>query len=200
MAETLTTAKRGLPAVRGQSSVQVIYQQSQIKLDAAGEVSIDSSQTSVVLHDPTREKTVELDQALLPASIRTEMSRGKLWFPNLPPHLVKRFWFDPNRGAKGMLVFSGEFVDAPLGDKYLLLNVAGTQDRKYLIELCPPELNDPMKPGWLNAIAALATDMERFVENPAVPGTYIPHPVEPHLTIALGEVSQVTDDDVAVDS
>jgi hypothetical protein len=154
----------------------------------------------VVLHDPTREKTVEFDQASLPNSIRTETSRGKVWFPNLPPHLVKRFWLDPNRGANGALVFSGEFVDAPLGDKYVLLNVAGTKDAGALRDLCPPELNDPKRASWVAAIDALATDLERFVENPAVPGTYIPHPVEPPTTIGLGDVAAITDDDVAVDS
>ena len=101
MAETLTTPKRGLPAVRGQSSLQVLYQQSQIEV-TGGKLTINSDKTSVVLHDATREKTVEFDQTKLPASVRSELSRGKIYFPNLPPHLVKRFWLDPNRGAKGM--------------------------------------------------------------------------------------------------
>ncbi len=197
MAETLTTPKRGLPAVRGQSSLQVLYQQSQIEV-TGGKLTINSDKTSVVLQDPTREKTVEFDQANLPASVRSELSRGKVYFPNLPPHLVKRFWLDPNRGAKGMLVFRGEFVDAPLGDKYVLLNVAGGKDTTNLIELCL--LQDAKWSLWTNAIGSLATDMEKFVENPAVPGTYIPHPTLPPTTVGLGEVAAVTDDDVAVDS
>ena len=48
MAETLTTPKRGLPAARGQSSLEIVYQQSQI---AGGQ-----AKRTVVLHDPTREK------------------------------------------------------------------------------------------------------------------------------------------------
>ena len=199
MAETLTTPKRGLPAVRGQSSLQILYQQSQIEV-IDNRLTINSSKTSVVLHDPTREKTVEFDQANLPASVRTESSRGKIYFPNLPPHLVKRFWLDPSRGVNGMLVFRGEFVDAPLGDKYLLLNVAGTQDATTLRELCRTDLGDPKKSLWDEAINALATDLEKFVESPAVPGTYIPHPTLPPTPVALGAVAEITDDDVAVDS
>src|SRR4030095_15576643 len=187
------------PAMRGQSSLQVLYQQSQTGI-TNGALRIISERASVILHDPTHPKKVEFNQNDLPSSVRTETSRGKIWFPNLPPHLVKRFWLDPNEGVNGTLVFSGEFVDAPLGDKYLLLNVAGTQDATTLRELCRSDLNDPKKLVWDNAINALSTDMERFVENPAVPGTYIPHPIEPPTTIGLGEVAEVTDDDVAVDS
>ncbi len=198
MAETLTTPKRGLPAVRGQTSLQVLYQQSQIEADGDN-LTIAPEKTSVVLHDPTREKTIEFNQANLPGSVRTESSRGKIYFPNLPPHLVKRFWLDPNRGANGLLVFLGEFADAPLGDKYLLLNVAGTQDATTLRELCRTDLQDPKKSDWDAAIDALATDLEKFVENPAVPGTFIVSPSATR-TVGLGAVAEVVDDDVAVDS
>ncbi len=199
MAETLTTPKRGLPAVRGQRSLEVLYEQVKADINANGRLILDPDKTSVVLHDPTREKEVDFPQAELPASVRTETSRGKVWFPNLPPHLVKRFWFDPNRGANGMLVFRGEFIDSPLGDKYVLPNVAGTQDATTLRELCRTDLLDPKKGGWDAAIDALATDMEKFVENPAVPGTYIPLP-SATSTIGLRNLAEVTDDDVAVDS
>ena len=197
MAETLTTPRRGLPAVRGQSSVQVLYQQSQIETDGTNQVSINANQTSVVLHDPTREKTVEFDQAQLPSSIRTEMSRGKIFFPNLPPHLVKRFFLDPNRGANGALVFHGEFVDAPLGDSYVLLNVAGTNDATELLNLCLAE--DPNRSVWNIAVTNLATVMEKFVENPARPGTYIPFAAAA-TTNGLRDIARVADEDVAVDS
>src|SRR5262249_40129856 len=54
MAETLTTPKRGLPAVRGQTSLEILYQQSQV---AGGE-----SAESAILHDPTREKSFALGE------------------------------------------------------------------------------------------------------------------------------------------
>src|SRR6185436_17853105 len=116
-------------------------------------------------------------------SVKTEASRGKIYFPNLPPHLVKRFWLDPNRGTNGMLVFRGEFVDAPLGDKYVLLNVAGSKDAEALRNLCLPDPTE-QKALWDAAINALSTDMEKFVENPAVPGTFIPAPAGP-VTVGL---------------
>jgi hypothetical protein len=197
MGETLTTPRRGLPAVRGQSSLQVLYQQSQIGVNASSQLIIQPNTASVVLQDPTREKTVAFDQALLPASVKTEISRGKTFFPALPPHLVKRFYLDPDRATAGALVFAGEFVDAPLGDKYVLLNVAGPQDLATLRSLCLA--SDPGKSRWDNAVANLSTSLEKFVENPAQPGSFIAQ--QPATRVArAGDVAAVTDDDVAVDS
>ena len=51
--ETLTLAKYGLPDVRNQKSAEVVYQQS-IALGG-------SAQSSVVLHDPTRHKSLPLE-------------------------------------------------------------------------------------------------------------------------------------------
>ena len=114
MAETLTTPKRGLPAVRGQTSLEILYQQSQV---AGGEKA-----ESVVLHDPTREKTFAPGRAgqrhgprRHPCSVKTQTFQGRTYFPNLPPHLAERLFFDPNRGSFGALVFKGEFVDARPG-------------------------------------------------------------------------------------
>ena len=45
--ETLMTPKHGLPAIRGQTSVELLYQQSIAK-------TITAPEPSVVLHDPTR--------------------------------------------------------------------------------------------------------------------------------------------------
>ncbi|MCP5525870.1 MAG: hypothetical protein H7A47_03575 [Verrucomicrobiales bacterium] len=199
MAETLTNPKRGLPAVRGQSSAEVLYQQSLVASDG----TIDGTRPSVVLHDPTREKVVEFDRANLPDSINSETSRGKIFFPNLPPHLVKRFWLDPNRGESGALVFTGEFIDAALGDDYLFVNVAGPNDTATLKNLCVA--GDPQEQAWDTAIDRLATVLEQFVENPGRPGTFIPRPLNSpeevdDATADLGEVAEVRDDDVAVDS
>ena len=196
MAETLLTPKRGLPAVRGQTSLEVLYQQSQVGTNAQGRLALTDRAVSVALHDPTREKTVPYDQAQLPGSVKTEISRGKVYFPNLPPHLVKRFYLDPNRGLGGSLVFVGEFVDAPLGDKYLLLNVAGAKDREALQNLCLAE--DALRGFWDDAIDSLATEVEQFVENPGQPGSYIP--ASPSRVLGLGELAEVRDDDEAVDS
>lgn len=197
MCETLTLPKRGLPAVRGQTSLEVLYQQSHV----AGGLS----DRSVILHDPTREKQFFLGDdpdsetvlGKIPDSVATSTYRGKTYFPLLPPHLAERFFLDPNRGEHGALVFHGVFVNAALGDRYVHLNVLGTADMAALKALCQD--GDPRKDAWEAAIDNLTTSMELFIENPSRPGTYIPQPT---ATVEVGpsEVAEVWDDDVAVDS
>ncbi len=194
MGETLTLPKRGLPAMRGQTSLQVVYQQSQVVRADTGE--------SVILHDPTREKVFELGPAggvsrlgKIPDSVHTTSYRGKTYFPNLPPHLSERFFLDPNRGEFGALVFRGEFRDEPTGDDYLLLNVLGADDRGRLKDLCLPD--DPERSRWEAAVDGLATDLWLFVENPARPGTYYPRDA---ASFGPADLTRVTDDDQAVDS
>ena len=106
MAETLTLPKRGLPAIRGHQSLQILYQQSQYINGG------DLGRPSVVLHDPTRDKIYLLkdgaeDLKDIPGSVNTQGYQGKLYFPNLPPHLSERFFYDPALGEKGGLI-SGE--------------------------------------------------------------------------------------------
>lgn len=194
MAETLTLPKRGLPAVRGQTSLQVVYQQSQ--------VTRDDGAPSVVLHDPTREKVFALGPAggtdrlgKIPDSIRTTIYRGRTYFPNLPPHLSERFFFDPNRGEFGALVLQGVFRDEPTGDDYLLPNVLGQDDIARLKALCLPY--DSERARWEAAIDGLQTDLQLFLENPARPGTYYPYD---DTIYGPSDVCEVNDDDEAVDS
>jgi len=194
MAETLTTHKRGLPDVRGQTSLEVLYQQSQI---AGGEVA-----ESAVLHDPIREKSFALGAAGngstldgIPPSVKTSSYQGRTYFPNLPPHLAERLFFDPNRGEFGELVFKGQFVDAALGDKYIFLNVVGLGDAVELKSLC--DINDDKKDKWNAAIDGLATTLETSIENPAQPRTYIPSAPE---VIGAGEIARIKNDDVAVEA
>lgn len=194
MAESLLTPKRGLPGVRGNTSLEIIYQQSQIN---GGEES-----ESAVLHDPTREKSFAFaapDSAdtldLIPPSVRTQSYQGRTFFPALPPHLAERLFFDPNRGDFGTLVFKGQFVNAALGDSYVSLNVIGPGDATEMKSLCATE--DPRKARWDAAIDGLSTTLELFIENPAQPGTYIPSSPE---TVGPAALSRVRDDDVAVDS
>ena len=194
MAETLTVPKHGLPAVRGQTSLQVIYQQSQVT---------NSARVTVRLHDPTREKAFVLGPkggtgvlGAIPDSVKTEVSRGKTYFPSLPPHLSQRFFLDPNRGINGNLVFKGEFVDEIVGDKYLNLNLLSVKDATTLSNLCLT--SDPARARWNSAIAGLSTKLEKFVESPQKPGTYVV--AEGAVSVGPGELAEVTDDDVAVDS
>ncbi len=191
---TLAKPANGLPGIRDWKTALVLYQQS-----IAANVNI--ARVSVVLHDPTREKTASLAEFGLqeiPASVRTETYQGKVYFPNLPPHLGKRLFFDPNRGANGSLVFRGEFKDETVGEDYLLLNVLRDTDLATANALCP--VNDTVNAShWVDAITGLATSIETFYENPDVPGSYIP---DPDLTVSVGvqNLAEVTNHNTAVDS
>ena len=173
--ETLTLAKLGLPSVRGQSSSQLIYQQS-IAQDTADGMA--SRQKSARLFDPTRAKTYKLGQSAtdlqeIPPSVNTSLFLGKTYFPNLPPHLSRRLYFDGAVGAKGALIFVGEFKDELVGEKYLQLNVMSAADIAAAKGLAADDPADE-KTYWDNAIDGLATTMETFIEDPAKLGTFIP--------------------------
>lgn len=191
--ETLTLPKFGLPQVRGQLSSEILYQQSLARDDEGFD------EHSVLLHDPTREKTYPLQAPLteIPGSVKTSSYQGKVYFQRLPAHLQQRFYLDPLRGSLGTLVLIGEFHDVIAGEDYLDLNVLSTTDREALKDLVLS--SDADKSAWDSAIDALATEVETFRENPSQRGTYEP---EHSLTMTAGEdtLAVVNDDDTAVDS
>jgi hypothetical protein len=195
--QTLTVPKQGLPAMRGQSSIQVLYQQSIA-------TNLVVRNPAVVLHDPTREKSFALLAAdapigltKVPAGVRTEMYQGKAFFPSLPPHLIKRFFFDRNRGDNGSLVLRGEFQDELVGEKYLLLNVLAGSDLASVQGLCPG--TDADKRNWDDAVAHLSTTVETFQEDPPGSGLYL---ANTNWTVArgVGELTAITNANTAVDS
>ena len=194
VAETLALAKNGLPAVRGQTSARVLYQQS-IALTG-------SAAPSVTLHDPTRAKTVLLNSssvglAALPASLKTTSQNGKTYFQLAPPHLQQRFYLNPLLGDIGGLELDGEFVDAIAGEDYLNLNALSPADAAALKGLVLSTDSDKSK--WEKAIDALTTRVETFKEDPAKPGTYI---VDSAKSVDVGAQSlpEVSYSDTAVDS
>ena len=197
--ETLTEANKGRPAIRGQTSAKLLYQQG----IATNGVNNGEAGAAMILHDPTREKSFSLKSdtkdglAALPAGVRAELYQGKTFFPNLPPHLAERFFYDSNRSPKGDLVFKGEFKNEALGEKYLLLNVLGISDLATVKNLCPTA--DPDKTKWDGAVDALAASVETFYEDPAVPGQFI---VNANMTVSRGvsELVAITNDNTAVDS
>ncbi len=194
VAETLTLPKFGLPQVRGQSSAEILYQQSIANAPTATKLS----KNSVTLHDPTREKTISLDTlAAIPASIATSDYQGKTYFQGLPPNLQQRIFIDPLRGPKGALVFIGEFHDEPAGEDYLDLNVLTASDEEALKGLA--EQSDPDKTKWDAAIDALSTRVQTFMENPALAGDYI---VDPALDkdVSRNSLAVVRSSETAVDS
>ncbi len=190
VAETLTLAKFGLPAVMPQASAQILYQQSVAQL---GE-----NRPSVVLHDPMRERTFTLGNAndlqRIPASALTSTYQGKTYFQRLPPHLQKRFFFDPLRGPKGTLVLQGHFVDETAGEDYLLPNVLSADDVAALHAIVAASDGDASR--WRSAVDNLATVVETFVENTAKAGTFISNGTP--STISARQPIQVSDSDTAV--
>ena len=196
LGESLTLSRRGLPAIRGNSSLEVIYDQ--------GMADDVSSVKTAILHDPTREKEYELGVDLLdengdpipledstenltleeiPASVATTTYNGDVFFDSLPPHLSERFFMDPNRGEQGGLVFKGLFVEETVGEDYLMLNVAGAKDLDALYGLC--DTADVDYATWVLAINNLQAVADVFIENPEVPGTYL----------AASEVQAIKDDE-----
>ena len=195
VAETLTLAKFGLPQVRGQASAEIFYQQS-----IAQDVTNDLSKNSVTLHDPTREKIVDLGSPsialdAIPEAIKTTSYQGKIYFQNLPPHLQQRFYFDPLRGDDGTLILIGLFYDVLAGEDYLDLNVLSETDELALKNLVPDEGSD--ESDWDAAIDALSSAVETFIPDPAQFGSYM---VGSTTNVGENELSVISDPDTAVDS
>ncbi|HEY5912361.1 MAG TPA: hypothetical protein VJA21_17305 [Verrucomicrobiae bacterium] len=140
--ESLVKAKRGLPDIALQPSVQIIYQQSVAQ----------GGGSSVKLIDPTLIREANLAQ--LPPEIRTANRAGKLYFIDLPPNLRSRVWYEGSPTFK--LRLTGEFrettgIEEPQG--YLLLNVLTDRDYDSLIAL---SMNGTFRTavGQLKAVAA----------------------------------------------
>jgi hypothetical protein len=196
--ETLTVASKGRPAIRGQSSAHVLYQQS-IALAPTNRANYPA----VTLHDPTRQKSFALlanaaaGLTQLPGGVYAQGYQGRTYFPNLPPHLANRFYFDPNLGAQGSLVLKGEFKDEPTGEKYVQLNILAGSDLATVQGLCPS--TDPDKSKWDAAVNGLMAVVETFYENPLIPGQFI---VNPSATVnrGLGDLVTVTNNNTPVDS
>ena len=194
VAESLALAKNGLPAVRGQTSARVLYQQS---IALGGPAA-----PSVTLHDPTRAKTILLNSSAvglsaLPGSLKTTSQNGKTYFQLAPPHLQQRFYLNPQLGDIGGLELDGEFVDSTAGEDYLNLNTLSPADTAALKGLVIATDSDKSK--WDNAITALSTRVETFKEDPAKPGTYI---VDSPKSVDVGAqaLPEVSYSDTAVDS
>jgi hypothetical protein len=116
----------GLPDLAKQTSAVVLYEQSKAKL---------TNLSSVVLHDPLREKSFALVESgglsKIPASALTTVYQGKTYFQALPPSLRSRFFYDANRPSaakKGAIVLAGALVEEIAGEDYLNLNVLSDDD------------------------------------------------------------------------
>ena len=181
----------GLAPVRGQSSVQVLYQQSLATNNILG------ANQSVTLFDPTVQKKAYLGAnglAKLPASVNATFYLGNYYFQNLPPNLINRVWFDPNATN---LVLQGQFNAQVVGDSYLFLNVLKGADLAAVQGLC--STNDAHYANWLAVVANLSVALQTFGEATNSPGSYV---VNPNLTQTkiTGDLVNVTSSDQQVDS
>ncbi len=189
MAETLAKQKAsysnggGLPQVLGQSSAQVVYQQSMAK-------TLNAS--SVALHDPICAKKSAL--AKLPSGIRTSDYAGKTYFQGLAPHLQNRFYYD---AVQKELVLIGEFVDEIATLDYFNLNQLSTQDVADLKAILPAAAAAAHRTVWDAAIDGLATTLKTYRESTSRPGTY-EVVAALNQTIPVKGRSDITDPDTAV--
>ena len=199
-AQTLMLPASGLPQVRGQTSAEVAYQQSIANTSANGGTTV----ASVILSDPTRQKTYDLGSSgglpEIPPSVLTTQSSGRTYFQGLPPHLQNRFYLDPNRGAKGALVLIGEFIDVLAGEDYLNLNALSVADIGLLKGLCPSSEDSSNRTKWETAINQLSTKFETFSESTTVPGTYVVDAQKDKRSFDPSGLPDVRDPDTAVDS
>ncbi len=216
---TLTKSAAELPGIRDWKTARVLYQQSVaagveggtnssgsgwrwLRHDSAATLTnLDPARASVVLHDPTRQKVAALtDFGLLklPSGVKTEYYQGKYYFPNLPPHLGKRLYCDPNLGAKGSLVLKGSVVSGIMGgESYLMLNVLRGADLGSAIALCPAVDTDAR--AWSNAVVGLSTSVEVFQESTSQPGTYEADATQT-TSVGVGDLAEVGSDNTPVDS
>ncbi len=185
----------GFPGVRDFKTAHLYYQQSIA-------ANLATAAHSAVLHDPTRAKYVDITTQFadaIPAGIKTEYYQGKIFFPQLPPHLVTRVFIDPNMGSKGSLGLIGEYKKELLGESYLQLNVLRGSDLAAVHVLCPTA-DSANYPKWVALVNALATPLETFREDvPDKPGTYAPDSLKT-VSIGVGDLAVVENDNTAVDS
>ncbi|HRI12539.1 MAG TPA: LamG domain-containing protein [Verrucomicrobiota bacterium] len=149
LGQTLTTPTRGLPDVWDQLSVDVVYQQSE---------ELPSQRVSVDLFDPIVAQGVDLapqviDAMLAARQARTDLTSGLVRFPNLPPSLYPRLYYDRNAGLQGQLMLKGQAVETLTGSGYLLLNLL--QDFEQTQTIAQVSTNDPHFSAWSAAVTAL---------------------------------------------
>jgi hypothetical protein len=124
LGETLVNAKRGLPAIAGQLSVEVLYEQGR----ASGEL--------VKLIDPVAGYSVPLEERAL-AKVKRIMLPDRFYFEALPPSLQRRVWYDRSQNR---LAFVGRFIEgaaAGFGEDFLELNVLTDRDVAALNAIAP---------------------------------------------------------------
>ena len=147
--DTLHDAKDGLPAIRGQLSAKVLYQQSMML----------SSNESVRLIDPEVRRGGALIE--IPADIRNyrDPKTAKRKFTDLPPLLRDRFqwnptaFYDRTNGDTRELELTGQYIKDG-NYAFSLLNVM--DERSKAVMLDPDLLPGAEHPDWVKGIESMS--------------------------------------------
>jgi len=168
--ETLVTAKRGLPEVGRQKSVDVIYDQA----------SANQEGRIVRLTDPIEERVGAVTLPALPPLLKVAIQGDRRYFTDLPPQLRSRVYYD-GAAASRKLKLRGEIVAPPAGESYLLMNVLTARERDLLLNL---EGADGSFQGAVNDLYAQASSMTEVSPETAYGG------VAPRLALTAGAASR----------
>lgn len=151
VAQTLTKPREDLPAIRGQLSVDVVYQQS---------VPV-ANKPSVALYDPTVARKTEMYP--LPAGMKTtrDPGTGHTLFNDLPPSLSTRLYFNATDTSNEFQLV-GQFKERIDGYDYLLLNTLTGDNRSQCLDVTRVRGQDAV---WSNAIDRLPTEIVTIEPN-----------------------------------
>lgn len=147
IAETLTSATRGLPDIWDQLSVQILYQQS----------LQNSTNRSVTLIDPVVEKGTPLDFSIIQSMEAQDLAKketlgNNYYFPTLPPSLYSRIYYNPDMGSAGQLVIEGQRISPLTGPSYLLLNMLDDREVQHVLDVGNDLTDADKKTAWNNAV------------------------------------------------
>ncbi|MCK5528801.1 MAG: LamG domain-containing protein [Kiritimatiellae bacterium] len=144
---TLTNPRDGLPAVRGQLSVDVVYQQSE-EADA---------QPSVKLIDPTRSRKSDMIEP--PTAIKNfrDPSTGYTFFGELPPALRTRMYWNGTAEEAERFQLTGEYKERTDGHNYLLLNLLSQDNRANALD--PDIVSGADDEDWISAVQEMPSSV-----------------------------------------
>jgi hypothetical protein len=144
--ETLVKAKRGLPEILGQKSVEVLYEQR----SAPGGL--------VRLIDPVEGYSLPLEERDIKGSRLIQLP-DRFYFEDAPPYLQRRIFYDRLRNQ---LHFNGAFLEgaaAGFGEDYLQLNVLSGRDLNALNAIAPRDGRGDALRNTLGRLATLAREV-----------------------------------------
>ncbi len=160
--DTLTVARDGLPAIRGQLSVDLLYMQSAAR---------NPAKPSVTLIDPTVARTGPLDDAKL-VTERMDSYRdvrtARWHFNGLPPALRSRLFYNPNASEGEELQLIGEYRTRTDNHNYLMLNLlTGANRAATTNETAMTGITGEGGDSWREGIGALPTIALEITTNTA---------------------------------